>query len=101
MNAREVGSFWVALYDMHRGSSSAVLAFEKIARFSDVGFVELQKPKANKVFRIAYVPEVTLLGPVEERPFRSSKVVFEVREGWCGVRAMVAFVVNRVWKVDR
>ena len=78
MNAREVRSFWIALYDVHHGSSSVVLTFEKIARFSDVGFIELQKPKANKVFRIAYVPEVTLLGPVEERPFRSSKVVFEI-----------------------
>lgn len=78
LNAREVGSFGVALHNMHCGSPSFVPVFEEIARFSDIGHVKFQKPKAGEVFRVAYIPEVTLVDPIKERPFRSCEIVFKI-----------------------
>jgi len=95
-----MGSFGVTLYNVHRGSPLFVLAFEKIARFTDIGLVKLQKPKASKVLCVAYIPEVTVVGSIKERPFRSCEIVLEIREGWSGIRVMVAFVAERVGKVD-
>ena len=101
LNAREVGLFGVALYNVHRRSPSFVLVFEKIASFTDIGPVKLQKLKASEVFRIAYISKVTLVSPVEKRPFRSCEIVFKIREGWNGIRATVAFMAERIGKVDR
>lgn len=78
MEAREVWSQGITLYNVHCRDILIGARLEEKTRLPHVRFIEFLKAEASKILGVGQVFEIVFIGPIDKCPLRSCKIMFEL-----------------------